>query len=153
MVQQSRPRAPSRLWSSLSNLHRIGFKSLVVAAIQFIFSDTMGINCTSHYLPQSLQEPSPLSSNLYKPFPRTKRCIRSAVIMQLTGEGLASSNPPRYMNEMVTSVRYHYQYQCLFAAQDDSVLIYGEKWSFTIFKIYILNLTVKCCANEKVIVL
>lgn len=49
------------------------------------------------------------------------------MIMQLTGEGLASSNPPRYMNELVSSVRYHYQYQCLFAAQDDSVLIYGEK--------------------------
>ena len=50
--------------------------------------------------------------------------------MQLTGEGLASSNPPRYMNELINSVRYHYQYQCLFAAQDDSVLTYGEKHAF-----------------------
>lgn len=95
----------------------------------FSYSYAMGITCTSHYLPQSLQEPSPLSSKLYKPFPRKKRCTRSAVIMQLTGEGLASSNPPRFMNELVTSVRYHYQYQCLFPAQDDSVLIYGEKWN------------------------
>ena len=98
---------------------------------------SMGINCTSQYFPQSFHEPSPLSSKLYKPFPRKKRCIRGAVVMQLTGEGLASSNPPRYMNELVSSVRYHYQYQCLFAAQDDSVLIYGEKKRikrFTIFK-------------------
>ena len=58
--------------------------------------------------------------------------------MQLTGEGLASTNPPRYMNELVTSVRYHYQYQCLFAAQDDSVLIYGELWNklLTLFTIF-----------------
>lgn len=92
-----------------------------------IFFCVMGITCTTHYFPQSLQEPSPLSSKLYKPFPKKKRCTRGAVIMQLTGEGLASSNPPRYMNELISSVRYHYQYQCSFAAQDDSELIYGEK--------------------------
>lgn len=101
--------------------------SPVVSWPRVLFFSAMGINCTSHYFPQSVHEPSPLSSKLYKPFPRKKRCIRGAVIMQLTGEGLASSNPPRYMNELVSSVRYHYQYQCLFAAQDDSVLIYGEK--------------------------
>ena len=96
----------------------------------------MGINCTSQYFPQSFHEPCLLSSKLYKPFPRKKRCIRGAVVMQLTGEGLASSNPPRYMNELVSSVRYHYQYQCLFVAQDDSVLIYGEKKRITRLTIF-----------------
>lgn len=111
----------ANLTNQLTNLH------LACCFLAASFISAMGINCTSHYFPQSFQEPSPLSSKLYKPFPRKKRCTRSAVIMQLTGEGLASSNPPRYMNELVSSVRYHYQYQCLFAAQDDSVLIYGEK--------------------------
>lgn len=61
--------------------------------------------------------------------------------MQLTGEGLASSNPPRYMHELISSVRYHYQYQCLFAAQDDSVLIYGEKSTFFILNVLSLFAT------------
>lgn len=92
----------------------------------------MGVTCTTHYFPQSLQESASLSSKLYKPFPKKKRSTRGGVIMQLTGEGLASSIPPRHINDLISSVRYHYQYQCSFAAQDDSELIYGEK-RYTIF--------------------
>ena len=101
----------------------------------------MGITCSSHYFPQSLQDPSPPSTRVYKPFPRKKRCTRGTVVMQLTGEGLASSNPPRYMHELISSVRYHYQYQCLFAAQDDSVLIYGEQSTFFILNVLSLFAT------------
>lgn len=76
--------------------------------------------------------------------------------MQLTGEGLASSNPPRYMHELISSVRYHYQYQCLFAAQDDSVLIYGEQSTFFILNVLsficyiydIINTSLHEMANE-----
>lgn len=100
--------------------------------VSLTFYTTMGVTCSSHHFPQSLQDPPPLSTNLYKPFPKKKRCSRGAVVMQLTGEGLTSSNPQRYMNELINSVRYHYQHQCLFAAQDDSVLIYGEKNIFCI---------------------
>lgn len=100
---------------------------------RFATFNAMGITCSSHYFPQSLQDPLPLSTKLYKPFPRKKRSTRGAVVMQLTGEGLASSHPPRYMNELIHSVRYHYQYQCLFPAQDDSVLVYGEKLAFLVF--------------------
>lgn len=100
--------------------------------VSLTFYTTMGVTCSSHHFPQSLQDPPPLSTNLYKPFPKKKRCSRGAVVMQLTGEGLTSSNPQRYMNELINSVRYHYQHQCLFAAQDDSVRIYGEKNIFCI---------------------
>ena len=107
----------------------------------------MGITCSSHYFPQSLQDPSPPSTRVYKPFPRKKRCTRGTVVMQLTGEGLASSNPPRYMHELISSVRYHYQYQCLFAAQDDSVLIYGEQSTF--FILNVLSFICYICHNQQ----
>lgn len=65
-----------------------------------------------------------LSDRKYKRF-QTKRSRQACqVITQLTGDGLLGGSSPFHVNEHV-SVRYHYQYQCTFAPNDDSKIVYG----------------------------
>lgn len=69
------------------------------------------------------------SKNGYQPY---------QVVMQLTGDGFAGGTSPFHVNEHV-SVRYHYQFQCTFAPNDDSTIIYGKFRYFQTLKTIIFN--------------
>lgn len=92
----------------------------------------MGIGISKFCFQRAPKKENYLSDSRYKRFYFKHGREPYQIVMQLTGDGLMGGSSPFHVNEHV-SVRYHYQYQCTFAANDDSTIIYGKPFCWLVY--------------------